>query len=111
KDGHLIKNIDDPNAHNIINTTNANVVSFGINNDCDYKAENITYDEEGYPRFVLNIRNKEFYDIQLSVMGKHYLYNSLAAIASTHTLGMDMNSIAKNITLYKGVHRRLEVLG
>lgn len=109
--GHLIINTDDPNAHYVTKATKANIVSFGIKSNCDYKAENITYNEEGYSKFTLNIRNKEFYEINLSVMGKHNIYNSLAALAATHTLGIDIKTIAENITLYKGVHRRLEVLG
>jgi UDP-N-acetylmuramate--alanine ligase len=111
ENGNLIINKDDPNAHYVINSTRANVVTFGINENCDYRAENITYTDEGYPKYTLNIRNTEFYDICLSVMGKHNIYNSLAAIAATHTLGINMEEISKNLTLYKGVHRRLELLG
>ena len=108
---YLVINVDDSNSHKIIENTVANIISFGINKDSDYKAENISYTDEGYPKYTLNIRNKEFHEIQLSVMGIHNIYNSLAAIAATHTYGIPIDIISEFITFYKGVHRRLELIG
>ncbi len=108
---HLIINTDDENVGLVIENTKAKVISFGIIGDCDFKAENITYSKEGYPSYTLNIRNKEYHKITLSVMGKHNIYNSLGAIAASYTLGVPMEIISEFITYYKGVHRRLELLG
>jgi len=108
---YLIINKDDGNASRVIENTKANVVTFGLGNDSDYKAENISFTDDGCPSYTLNIRNKEYYKITLSVMGTHNIYNSLGAIAATHTFGLPMNVISEFITFYKGVHRRLELLG
>lgn len=108
---YLVINKDDANANRVIENTKANVVTFGINYDCDYKAENISFTDDGYPSYTLNIRNQEYHRITLSVMGTHNIYNSLGAIAATHTFGIPMNVISEFITFYKGVHRRLELLG
>lgn len=108
---NLIINNDDSNTQKIIENTIANVITFGINNKADYSAENISFSKEGYPNYTLNIKGIEFHEIQLNVMGIHNIYNSLAAIAATHTYGIPMDIISEYITFYKGVHRRLELVG
>lgn len=108
---NLIINADDPYADKVKNESKANIISFGLEKACDYRAENIRYDSEGFPSYSLNIRNSEIHEIKLSVMGIHNIYNSLAAIATTHTLGLPMDVISEFITYYNGVHRRLEFKG
>ena len=49
--------------------------------------------------------------VNLSVMGLHNVYNSLASIAAAHIYGVPMEDILERITLYTGVHRRLELKG
>lgn len=111
EDSYLIMNIDDPNSQKIIEIAKSDIITIGIDKNADYKAENIRYTKEGYPVFTLNIRGKEYYEITLSVMGVHNIYNSLAAIASTHTYGVPMDVIIKYLKNYKPVHRRLELKG
>ena len=111
KDSYLLINIDDSGAQKIIDSTPAKVITFGINNDCNYKAENIIYSKEGLASFTLNIKNKGSYPIQLNIMGIHNIYNSLAAIAAAHINGLSIGEIQKNITYYSGVQRRLEFKG
>lgn len=108
---NLIINADDPHSQNVIEATKANVITFGISNDCDFKAENIVFSEDGYPSFTLNIKNKEYHKIELYVMGQHNIYNSLACIATAYLHGVSMEDIVKHLSLYTGVHRRLELKG
>ncbi|NLY44464.1 MAG: UDP-N-acetylmuramate--L-alanine ligase [Tissierella sp.] len=111
EDSNLIINADDPHSHNVVEATKANVITFGINNDCDFKAENIVFSDDGYPSFTLNIKNKEHYKVELHVMGKHNIYNSLACIATAYLHGVSMSDIITHLSLYTGVHRRLELKG
>ena len=60
KNSNLIINADDPNCRPVIEATKAKVITFGIDNECDFKAEDIVFSEEGYP-FYLNIRDEEYY--------------------------------------------------
>lgn len=108
---NLIINLDDPNSKKVIDNTSAIVTTFGIESDADYKAENITFSKEGFPSYTLNYKNKEFYNINLSVMGIHNIYNSLASIIAARNIGLNMDLIQKNILSYTGVHRRLEFKG
>lgn len=111
EDGTLVINMDDDHTGTIINSTKANIVGFGINTKTDYSCEKITFSEEGYPHFILNIRNEEFYPIKLNVMGVHNIYNALGSIAASHTLGIPIETILQAIQDYKGTHRRLEIKG
>ncbi len=111
KDGHLIINIDDLGAEKVIKNTKANVYTFGIHNNCDYRAEDISLTKEGYPSYTLKIKNGKSYKVKLSVLGVHNVYNSLASIAAAHILGIPMEVILERIVLYTGVHRRLELKG
>lgn len=111
EDSKLIINIDDPYAERVIKATKANVITFGIDRECDFKAENIKFTEEGYPTYTLNIKGQELWPVKLQVMGKHNIYNSLAAIATAYIHGIKMEDIIERISLYTGVHRRLELKG
>lgn len=108
---HLVINTDDIYAKNVIENTKASVITFGINTKADYRAENITFSEEGFPSFILNIKGKKVCQIFLNVMGIHNIYNALASIAATHTYGISLDIISENIKSYRGVHRRLELKG
>lgn len=110
-DSYLLINGDDISSQKIIDNTKAKVVTFGINGDWDYIAENITFSEEGYPSYTLKIRGHGLYQINLSVMGIHNVYNSLASIAAANIYGIPMEDVQKHISLYTGVHRRLELKG
>lgn len=111
EDSYLVINSDDPGAKKVINSTKAKVTTFGIHGDYDYKAENIKFSNEGFPSYTLNIKGHGKYSINLSVMGTHNIYNSMASIAAAHIYGIPMEDIQKNITQYTGVHRRLELKG
>jgi len=110
ENSYLLINIDDVSSQKIISSTKAKVITFGITGNPDYKAENITFSTEGYPSYTLKI-NGELYSIKLNVMGIHNVYNSLASIVAAHTYGISMEDIQKNISIYTGVHRRLELKG
>ncbi len=110
-DSYLLINGDDANSDKIMSTTKAKIVTFGINGDWDYTAENITFSQEGYPSYTLKIRGYGLYPVKLNVMGIHNVYNSLASIAAAHIYGIPIEDIQKNISFYTGVHRRLELKG
>ena len=108
--GYVLYNKDDEHVIEAIKDVKAKTISFGIDSDADYKAENITYDDNGCANFDL-IHNNEKTEIKLSVLGKHNVYNALAAIAMANTYGASLQDIKKYILLYAGVHRRIETKG
>lgn len=111
KDSYLIINADDKGSQMVIDATVAKVVTFGVDNDCDYRAENIIFSKEGFASFTLKVKDLGSFEFNLNVMGIHNLYNALAAIAAGHISGLSMEEIQKNIIYYTGVQRRLELKG
>ncbi|WP_406243830.1 UDP-N-acetylmuramate--L-alanine ligase [Tissierella carlieri] len=111
EDSYLLINIDDASYKKIMDNTKAKVITFGIDKDADYTAENISFSEEGFPSYTLKVKDEGLYPIKLSVIGKHNIYNSLASIAAAHIYGIPMEDIQKNISIYTGVHRRQELKG
>ena len=108
---YLIINKDDVNSQKVIDNTKAKVFTFGIDEDSDYKAENISFSKDGFPTYTLKIKNDNSYKVKLSVMGVHNIYNSLAGIAASHIYGLPIEDIIEKISYYTGVHRRLEFKG
>ena len=88
-----------------------NVVTFGLAENSDYYADDITFDQEGKPSFTLMHGGEAVTRIDLSVPGEHNLLNALAAAACCHTLGIDAETIADTLKAFKGTQRRFDVLG
>lgn len=110
-DNTLVLNKDDENCMKLIPHTKAKIITFGVVNDCDYKAENISFTEDGHSIYSLKMKNGEKWPINLKVTGLHNVYNSLAAIVAANNHGVSMELICKFISSYEGVHRRLELKG
>lgn len=108
---NLIINVDDPYARQMEYIKTCNLFTFGIHTQADFMAKDIRLDEAGHPSYELYIRGKNVARVELSVLGKHNVYNSLAAIAAAYVNGIDLDTIITNIKKYKGVHRRLEKVG
>lgn len=109
QDGYAVINGDDNTAVSVASSCKGRVLTFGINNNCNYTATNIEINEKGKTTFDLVYNGKNVGSITLSIPGIHNIYNSLAAIATVHSLGMDFEVIKANITKYTGTHRRFEI--
>ena len=110
EDGYLIINGDDINKDRVIEATGAKVLSFGLEGNPSYKAENIEY-LEGSSKFDLYYQGEFVDNFTVNIIGRHNIYNSLAAIAGAHTFGLSLDFIKENIAMYTGVGRRLEFKG
>lgn len=111
EEGYIVVNNDDKNVIEAIKDSKCNVATFAINNDANYKATDISFNEKGFPSFKLVINDNKSYDILLNTIGIHNVYNALAAIATAHICGVPMNSIISSIAKYTGTHRRQEYKG
>lgn len=111
KNGHVIVNSDDENAMNSVKDAKCDVLTFGVNNKSDYKAINVSFNNEGKSFFNLVVNDKDNYDVVLNVTGIHNVYNALGAIASAHLAGLSMEQVISGINDYSGTHRRLEDKG
>lgn len=109
--GLIVYNGDDKNSTDVVKNININKLTFGLNENNNYYAKNITIKSGAKISFTLMKNGKIFTDINLSVPGKHNIYNALAAAAVSDYIGIDKNIIKKALHEFSGVHRRFEVLG
>jgi UDP-N-acetylmuramate:L-alanyl-gamma-D-glutamyl-meso-diaminopimelate ligase len=119
EDGLIVYNADDATLVKLVNESNVSSVSFAIDNEADFKIDQIQYGAEHTTVEVINKFSKavsskllgqtEQYKIQLP--GKINVYNALAAIATLRSLGFAQEQIALDLLTYQGVKRRFELVG
>ena len=118
QDGLIVYNADNAELAKIVRQSNISSVSFGIENEADFKIENIQYGE--YTKFqVHNTLSQDHTakllglteDYQTQLPGQINVYNALAAVATLRTLGFQSNQIALDLLSFKGVKRRFELVG
>ena len=112
KEGLLIVNADDSNCYSLKDITKSKFLSYGIENiNADFIAKNISYDSNGFVKFDV-YKTQEFYStIELSVAGRHNIYNALACITVCDYYNISKNIIVTSLKEFKGASRRLEFKG
>ena len=80
-------------------------ITFGVNDDSDYCAQNIKIDNGTYI-FDLKTPHKLIRDLHLNLPGKHNLLNAVTAFAIAMLYGSPTTSLAKALFSFKGVQRR-----
>ncbi len=80
-------------------------ITFGVNDDSDYCAQNIRIDNGTYI-FDLKTPHKLIRDLHLNLPGTHNLLNAITAFAIAMLYGTPTTSLAKALFSFKGVQRR-----
>jgi len=112
EDGLLITNADDKNCYALKDIAKSKVITYGIENqDADYIAKNIVFDENGYPSFDVYKGSELFGNISLNVNGIHNVLNALACTATCDYYSIPFETIKTSLLSYKGAERRLEYKG
>lgn len=106
--GFAIVNADDSFADFWRKRIQHSIISFGIKNEADITATNIELDSSGCATFSLNYE-QQVINVQLSVPGKHNVYNALAALSICHALKLNIESLASALKSFGGVKGRLQV--
>ena len=79
--------------------------TFGINDNSDYRAENIRI-ENG--KYIFNVKTptEHIENIEINLPGKHNVLNTVAALAMANEFGISLQAIAKALLTFKGIKRR-----
>lgn len=88
-----------------------NVVSFGMTENSDYWAKNLKFSEEGFPSYDLYKGVEFLLRVDLSIPGEHNVLNSLAAIALSDTIGIEIQAAVKTLKEFRGTERRFDTQG
>lgn len=85
--------------------------TFGLEKQNDYYPRQLTYSENGCPRYDVIYRGERLCRVELKVAGSFNVLNSLAAFAAAHALGVAPEEVAASLSRFAGVHRRFEFTG
>ncbi len=100
-------NADDGSCKHLIeNAACEKIYTYSIENESDFKAENVQYLSNGVT-FDVAI-NGEKHSFNVPVAGKISVYNALASIAATYSIGVSIDTIKKGIENMKGVPGRIQ---
>ena len=87
------------------------IITYSLNGDADYTAEDVHFNENGCASFVCLERGKPIGNFRLCIPGMHSVSNSLAVIALSRKLGLSPEIIAQGIADFHGADRRFERKG
>ncbi len=108
--GLLALNGDTPAVRALASCTEARVQLFGLENENDITAAEVTPTPAGQ-RFMLVTRGEPRAEIALPMSGSHNLMNALAASAVALAEGLTPEELAQSFASFKGMKRRQEVRG
>lgn len=103
-------NGDDPRCRQAICDISAKTVTFGLSEENDYRAVNLSKGARGLA-FTVLYRDSELGSLTLEIPGEHNVYNALAAIAVTHQLGLSFDDMKQSLECFTGAGRRFERYG
>lgn len=109
-DGMAVVCGDDDNIRELLPQLNCTVITYGIEQDCDYSAEQITLGDR-YVSFTMKHGAEELGYVELSVPGRHNVYNAMATIIVCLEAGIPFADITRAIKQFHGAKRRFQVLG
>ncbi len=103
-------NADDNYAERFLSVIpeNVKVLTYGVKKDADVIAKDINFSLNG-AEFTLVIKNNE-YKVNLHMNGMFSVYNVLAAISASMSMGIDLKTSLKALENVKGVAGRFEVV-
>ncbi|HOJ49408.1 MAG TPA: UDP-N-acetylmuramate--L-alanine ligase [Spirochaetota bacterium] len=109
--GFAVLNGDDKNIRLLVPNIRKNFYLFGIKNkDVHFYGYDIKMD--GFiTRFKVNFKDKYLGEFTLNLPGIHNVYNSLAAIAISYNLGVDVETIRRALYNFVNAKRRFEFIG
>ena len=108
--GIIIAFGDNPFVRSILKDHN-NKITYGYSESNDFYAENMAFNENGYPAFDICHDGNKIARLELSVPGEHNVLNAMAAFVTASYLGVEIDVIASTLKDYSGTHRRFDFLG
>ncbi len=103
---YAIVNVDDPTGREILCESDAETLTYGIDNPADVFAIDIAESERGIS-YIINLFDA-IYDVDSPLLGECNVYNTLAAAACAAACGIRIHKIALALKHIKAVKGRAE---
>jgi len=102
KEGITILNRDDPYFFKMSKIVkDKKLYTFGTENKSDIMACNVRMENDKGMRFTLEVQNGKSREIYFPLLGRHNIYNALAAAAAAFALGIELDLIEKGLSSFK----------
>ena len=102
---------DDQGITEILPAVGRSIVSYGVDNDADVRAENIRFDGPCTTFDVLRRDRNDRLSITLQLPGLHNVRNALAAIAVASELQISDQAVVTALAKFAGIDRRFQSQG
>jgi len=108
--GAVILCLDNPNVADILPRIQKRKLTYGLTAQADLYAEHLVT-EDGRVKFIVSRRGELLGEVNLSLPGKHNVYNALAAISVGLELEIPFRTIRTALNSFQGVQRRMQFKG
>lgn len=109
-DGLIVAFGDNPFIKDLLRNV-PNKITYGYGENLDFYAENIRFDDNGFPEFDICHKGEIVSHLHLGVPGEHNVLNAMAAYVTSRFLGVSNEVIAGTLAEFHGTHRRFDVTG
>ncbi|KKO51337.1 UDP-N-acetylmuramate--L-alanine ligase [Paenibacillus sp. DMB20] len=110
EDGTAVVCADDENIRAILPELKNKVTTYGIHGDAEYTASELVLGDR-HVSFTMSRDGQALGKVELSVPGKHNVYNAMATVIACMKAGVPFEDITKAIFKFNGAKRRFQVLG
>jgi UDP-N-acetylmuramate: L-alanyl-gamma-D-glutamyl-meso-diaminopimelate ligase len=110
RSGLLLLGADCGDASAMKKLARSPVESFGLSDAADWRATDVSVSPEGQA-FTVWHSSERFATVRLPLFGAHNVRNALASIAVANAVGIPSAAIVEGLREFKGVKRRLEIVG
>lgn len=108
KNGKVFLNGDDDILSTYKDKMQKDVIFYGTQEYCDYRAVDVVANEDGID-FVL-VHDDKKYQVRLNVLGKHNVLNALVSIAVAHNANVRIEDAIAKLSTYGGVKMRQQIV-
>ena len=109
RSGLTLLGVDSPDAAALAVHARSRVQSFGLSSEAEWRALDVRTGNG--TTFRVQRKDENLGDFTMPLLGDHNVRNALVAIAVGVDLGLDLEQLRKGLAAFKGVKRRLEVVG
>jgi UDP-N-acetylmuramate: L-alanyl-gamma-D-glutamyl-meso-diaminopimelate ligase len=110
RNGLLLLGHDSPDAAALRDAAVSPVETFGTSDGATWQACDIEH-ADGLTSFTVRYGGEPIKRFRLPLLGLHNVRNALAAIAVSRNIGIPADEVAAGLQAFKGVKRRLEIIG
>jgi UDP-N-acetylmuramate--alanine ligase len=102
---------DDTGIHEVLGQVGRSIVTYGVDNEADVRAENVRFDAGTTTFDVVRAGREEPLHITLQLPGMHNVRNALATIAVASELQVSDQAVVNALARFEGIDRRFQHQG